>query len=196
MKKLTPFFELNGIRYEINKTRYLIAEYDKLTKENELSSEDKVNTVKAQQLIADIEKYGKKTIELEEKYFETFDDEDERKYLKVKALYEKALDELAKIEAETGCTQKLERTSFNILEKIAIKGLAEQYFNLDEEKGKDLWESFARSLDSYDQITEWLAYMSDCLFSQENEVEENTFLAQMREQKREKAENRKKATKK
>jgi hypothetical protein len=157
----------------------LIAEYDKLTKENELSSEDKVNTVKAQQLIADIEKYGKKTIELEEKYFETFDDEDERKYLKVKALYEKALDELAKIEAETGCTQKLERTSFNILEKIAIKGIAEQYFQFDEVKAKAIWEKNVDELGN-EKTVEWLNAMSECLFKEDEEVEDISFLAQKR----------------
>lgn len=193
MKNITPFFELNGQRYEIKKTRYLIAEYDKLSKENELSNEDKANAIKAQSLIEDVKKYANKTLELEEKYFETFDDEDERKYLKVKALYDKALATLAEFESETNSTSKLQKAGIDLLEKIAIKGLAEQYFELNEAKGTEVWEAFANTLESHEQIQEWLTYMADCLFNEEDEKEEtNSFLSQMRQRDREKSENRKK----
>ena len=191
--KLTPFFELDGQRYEIIKTRYLLAEYNKLANESELSNLDKANAIKSQTLINDVQKYAKKTLELEEKYFETFDDEDERKYLKAKALYDKALAELTVFETETQSTALLEKAGFDLLEKIAIKGLGEQYFNGNEVKGKELWEKFANTLESHSQIKEWLAYMSDCLFNEEsNEVEENSFLSQMRQKAEEKAKNRNK----
>lgn len=191
--KLTPFFELDGQRYEIIKTRYLLAEYNKLANESELSNLDKANAIKSQTLINDVQKYAQKTLELEEKYFETFDDEDERKYLKAKALYDKALAELTVFETETQSTALLEKAGFDLLEKIAIKGLAEQHFNGNEIKGKELWEKFANTLENHNQIKEWLAYMSDCLFNEENnEVEENSFLSQMRQKAEEKAKNRNK----
>ena len=195
MNKIIPFFELNGQRYEIKRTRYLLAEYDKLGDESQLSNEDKANAIKAQSLIGDIQRYAEKVKELEEKYFETFDDEDERKYLKIKALYESKLDELTKLEVESGSTSKLQKAGIDLLEKIAIKGLAEQYFNFDEVKAQKVWESYVDTLPNHEIVIEWLTSMSECLFRSE-ELEENDFLSQMRARKEQQALKRKNGIKK
>ena len=190
MSKITPFFELNGQRYEIKPTRWLIAEYDKLGDESQLSNEDKANAIKAQSLIGDIQRYAEKVKELEEKYFETFDDEDERKYLKIKSLYESKLDELTKLEVESGSTTKLQKAGIDLLEKIAIKGLAEQYFNFDESKAEKIWGDYVDTIGNNATI-EWLTGMSECLFREDEEVEENSFLSQMRAKAEQRAINRK-----
>ena len=190
MSKIIPFFELNGQRYEIKPTRWLIAEYDKLGEESQLSNEDKANAIKAQSLIGDIQRYAEKVKELEEKYFETFDDEDERKYLKIKALYESKLDELTKLEVESGSTSKLQKAGIDLLEKIAIKGLAEQYFNFDESKAEKIWGDYVDTIGNNATI-EWLTGMSECLFREDEEVEENSFLSQMRAKAEQRAINRK-----
>jgi hypothetical protein len=190
MNKIIPFFELNGQRYEIKRTRYLLAEYDKLGEESQLSNEDKANAIKAQSLIGDIQRYAEKVKELEEKYFETFDDEDERKYLKIKSLYESKLDELTKLEVESGSTAKLQKAGIDLLEKIAIKGLAEQYFNFDESKAEKIWGDYVDTIGNNATI-EWLTGMSECLFREDEEVEENSFLSQMRAKAEQRAINRK-----
>ena len=190
MNKIIPFFELNGQRYEIRRTRYLLAEYDKLGEESQLSNEDKANAIKAQSLIGDIQRYAEKVKELEEKYFETFDDEDERKYLKIKSLYESKLDELTKLEVESGSTTKLQKAGIDLLEKIAIKGLAEQYFNFDESKAEKIWGDYVDTIGNNATI-EWLTGMSECLFREDEEVEENSFLSQMRKKAEQRAINRK-----
>lgn len=195
MSKIIPFFELNGQRYEIKRTRYLLAEYDKLGDESQLSNEDKANAIKAQSLIGDIQRYAEKVKELEEKYFETFDDEDERKYLKIKALYESKLDELTKLEVESGSTTKLQKAGIDLLEKIAIKGLAEQYFNFDESKAEKIWGDYVDTIGNNATI-EWLTGMSECLFREDEEVEENSFLSQMRKKAEQQAINRKNGIKK
>lgn len=195
MKNIIPFFELNGQKYEIKRTRYLLAEYDKLGEESQLSNEDKANAIKAQSLIGDIQKYADKTKELEDKFFETFDSEDERKYLKAKELYTKALDELTALEVESGSTTKLQKAGIDLLEKIAIKGLAEQYFNFDENKAQTIWEQYADKLGNNATI-EWLTGMSECLFREDEEVEENSFLSQMRKKAEQRAINRKNGIKK
>jgi hypothetical protein len=176
---ITPFFELDGKRYEIKRTRYLLAEYEKLSGESKLSDEDKKNAIKAQSLIADIQRYGQKVQELWEIFEETFDDEAERKYLKAKALYENALEALAKLEVESGCTTKLQKEGIDLLERIAILGLAEQYFAMDYEKAEELWVRFVEDLGK-SNVTEWLSAMAECLFNDENEAEENPFLSKMR----------------
>jgi hypothetical protein len=181
--RIKPFFEVNGQKYELMATRYLIAEYQKIGKEVEVSNEDKQNAVIAQTLISDIKKYLLKTKELEDKYFETFDDEDERRYLKAKTLYENKLNELAKFEAETGSTTRLQEQGIEVLEKTAIKGIAEQYFNFDEIKAKAVWDNFTETIGE-EEKSEWLSYMSDCLFKNDKEeVEDNSFLSQMRKNK-------------
>lgn len=187
---ITPFFELNGIRYEIKRTRYILAEYDKLGEQSQLSSEDKENAIKAQSLMADIQKYGEKTEELENKYFETFDDEDERKYLKAKALRDNAIQQLAKLEAETGSTNRLQKAGVDLLEKVVIKALAEQYFNFDEQKAQSIWEQYVDTIENKAEVVEWLSAMSECLFKEDDEVQENSFLAQMRQKAEEKAKHR------
>lgn len=188
--KITPFFELNGQKYEIKRTRYLLAEYDKLGEQSQLSNEDKANAIKTQSLIGDLQRYSEKLKELEEKYFETFDDEDERKYLKCKALYEVKLEELTNLEVESGSTTKLQKAGIDLLEKIAIKGLAEQYFNFDESKAQTIWEQYAEKIGNNATI-EWLTGMSECLFKEDEEVEENSFLSQMRAKAEQRAINRK-----
>ena len=70
MSRINPYFELNGTRYEIKKTRWLIAEHHKLNEENPLSSIDKENIIKANNLIADAKKFAEKTDECWEKLFE------------------------------------------------------------------------------------------------------------------------------
>lgn len=195
MNKIIPFFELNGERYEIKKTRYLLAEYDKMSEDSGLSKEDKANAIKAQSLISDIQRYAKKTQELEEMFFETFDDEDERKYLKAKELYTKALDELTVLETETGSTVRVQKTSVDILEKIAIKGLAEQHFGGNESKARSVWEAYVDTLPNQNMAIEWLNGMAECLFGND-EVEDNSFLAQMRKKAEESANNRKNGIKK
>lgn len=188
--KITPFFELNGQKYEIKRTRYLLAEYDKLGEESQLSNEDKANAIKTQSIIGDLQRYAEKLKELEEKYFETFNDEDEKKYLKCKALYETKLEELTKLEVESGSTTKLQKAGIDLLEKIAIKGLAEQYFNFDENKAQSIWEQFADNMGN-NLTVEWLMKMSECLFREDEEVEENSFLSQMRAKAEQRAINRK-----
>ena len=63
MNKINPYFELDGTRYEIKKTRWLIAEHQRLNDENPLADADKENIVKANNLIADAKKYSEQTAE-------------------------------------------------------------------------------------------------------------------------------------
>lgn len=190
MKELVPFFELNNKCYEIKKTRWLLAEYDKMTDRSELSAEDKANGVKAQAIMGDIKKYAQLTQTWWDKFTESFDDEDEKKYLKAKSLYDNAVEQLTKLETETGSTDRLQKAGINLLEKIAIKGLAEQYFDFDETKAECVWVEYVSEIGRSKAI-EWLENMSVCLFEGDDEENENDFLSQMRKRAEEKALNRK-----
>lgn len=196
MEKINPFFEVNGNRFELKRTRYLIAEYDKATKESNLKAEDTENVLKVQRLASDAKKFAERLEVLEERYFETFDDEDERKYLKCKEMLEQTMEKMAHIEASTECTKIAIETSARILENIAILGLAEQYFNFNKELATQTWESYVESLPSQNMAIEWLQLMADSLFNEEVEEEGNDFFSMKRKEAEQLAENRKKALKK
>ena len=196
MSKIIPFFELNGQRYEIKPTRWLIAEYDKLGEESQLSNEDKANAIKAQSLIGDIQKYADKVNEYWEILEKKPDKETRETYYFYKEMYDNALEQLTKLEVESGSTSKLQKAGIDLLEKIAIKGLAEQYFNFDEVKAQKVWESYVDTLPNHEIVIEWLTSMSECLFRSEEEVEENSFLSQMRKKAEQRAINRKNGIKK
>lgn len=189
MNKIVPFFEVNGKRYEIKKTRWLLAEYDKLSEQSTLSNEDKENAIKMQSLVNDVQKYADKVQEFWDIYMETFEDIDEKKYLKVKALYDNALAELAHFEVTTNSVNTVQKAGIDALEKIAIKGLAEQYFDMDESKAIEVWKTYVEKVGN-NKVVEWLNAMSQCLFNEEEE-EENSFLSQMRKKAEEKANFRK-----
>lgn len=187
MDKIIPYFEVNGQRYEIKRTRYLLAEYDKLGEQTDLSNEDKVNAVKTQNIIADIRKYAEREQELWEKFCETADDEDERKYLKFKELREKATREYADF---NDSATKLQKAGLDILENIVIKGIAEQY-HMDEASAEKIWCAYVDKVGK-NKAAEWLGYMSEALFNNDEEEEDNSFLSQMRKRAEQKATRRKK----
>lgn len=182
MNKIIPFFELNGQRYEIKPTRYLLAEHNKLGKEIVIENDDKANAIKAQALMADIRKYANKAEETWRAFEEEPNVDNQKIYLLFKDMYDKSLEELAKLEAETNSTTKVQKAGIDLLEKIAIKGLAEQYFNFDENKAKALWESRCDDIGN-NATVEWLSYMGECFFGDEEEGETDPFLAQMRKRR-------------
>lgn len=189
MEKLIPFFEVDGQRYELKPTKHLYAEYKKLQDEVEFDSETQVNAVKIRQLHKDLEKYEAKVAELETKFFDTFDEEDERRYLKAKELYYNKFNELAELEANSGNTQLVYKKSLDVLENITIIGIADEYFDHKTPQAREVWEKFVDD-NGQDIAIEWLSAMAECLFiKDEEEAPKDSFLAQMR--KRQQA-NRKK----
>lgn len=197
MEKINPFFEVGGNRFEIKRTRYIIAEYDKATRESSLNPEDTQNVLKVQRLENEAKKFAERLEILEERYFETFDDEDERKYIKCKERYDQIVDEMSMLEATTKCTKIAIETSARILENIVILALAEQYFDFNKELAKQTWESYVESLPSQNQAIEWLTLMADSLFYEEEPEENgNDFFSQKRREAEQLAENRKKALRK
>lgn len=177
--KILPTLEVNDVTYEIFKSRYVLAEYNKMSEESDLTEEDKIATVEIQSMIQDVKKYGEKLKELEEKYFDTFDEEDERRYFKMKEIFDEASKKLSIAEVSSNAFDRLQRKSINNLEKLAIKAIAEQHFDMDMAKATELWKAFV-DYKGKGYVTEWLLSMSDCLFNDEEERESDPFLSKVR----------------
>lgn len=187
--RINPYFEINKIRYEIKPTRFLIAEYEKIGDSQNISKEDKVNAVKLQNMANQLKGLAEKLNELKETYYADMTNKQAKaQYKACKEEYDEAFEELATFEIESGSTNKLQKETINVLERIAILGLAEQYFDNDADKANDVWCSWVDTV-SKDTATEWLVEMSNNLFGADEE-DESSFLAQVRAKKEERANNK------
>ena len=187
--RITPYFELEGNRYEFKRTRWLIAEYKKLLEEKPLADDDKSNALTANNLIADAKKFAEKEKECWDALCENPTKENKAIYLMFKEMSDDAIAKYNDFIAKNNALNNSYKHSVSILEMVAIKALAEQYFGFNEGVAKQTWEKFVESNESHDKVAEWLMAMAECLFG-EDEEEDTGFLAQKRKMDEEKANNR------
>lgn len=176
--RVIPFFELDGRRYEIRPTRYLYCQYDELRQTAQISNEDKVNAAILGKMTSDVQRLGKRVSELEEQYFKTFDENDERIYQKALEKFGEKYEELARFEIETGITTNQTKATIDLLEKVAIMGLQESN-ELTSLQAKEVWEQFVENVGK-NVARDWLFDFNECLFNREAEEGEVPFLDQMR----------------
>lgn len=183
MNKITPFFNLNGVKYEIKKTRWLIAEYNRLNEETPLSDEDRADALKASNLVADAQKFAEKEKEWWDKLCAEPTEENRNTYFMFKKMSDDAVAEYNDFVVTHNALQNASKHNIDILEQIAIKGLAEQYFGMNVAEATKTWEAFVNTQESLSVVGEWLTAMAQCLFIEEDEKDDNDFLSQMRKQR-------------
>ena len=190
--KLAPYFELNKTRYEFKRTRWLIAEYKRLNEESPLSDEDRANAITASNLVADVKKFAEKENEWWDTFCENPTPETKATYFMFKEMSDEAIAKYNDFVSSNNTLQTATKHSIEILEKVAIKALAEQYFGFNEAAAKQIWDQFVDTMDDHNKVDEWLNAMAECLFG-DDEEEDTGFLAQKRKMDEEKANNRKSA---
>lgn len=195
MERITPFFKLNGVRYEIKRTRFILAEYDRLKDEQIVNDEDKALANKAITLLQEVRKYALKVEELEAIFFDTLDEMDERRYLKAKEYFNNAWAEYQQLDGADELVAQGQKNNIDLLETIAIIGLAENHFGSDRQKAQEVWEQFV-DVKGQAFVIEWLSQMADSLFSSDEEAEQDDFLSAMRKRKQEQERNRQAGAKK
>jgi hypothetical protein len=197
MSRINPYFELEGNRYEIKRTRWLINEYKKLGEEMPLSAEDKANAITANNLVADAKKFADKANEMWDKLCENPTPENKATYFMFKEMSDEAIAKYNDFIAKNDAVNTSFKHTIDILEKTIIKGLAEQYFGFNENLAKQTWEKFVDTKDSHDDIAEWLMAAADSLFGEEDNEENNDdFLSMKRKADMERENNRKNALRK
>lgn len=189
--RINPYFELDGTRYELKRTRWLIAEYKKLGEDTPMSAEDKSNAITANNLVADAKKFADKANEMWDRLCENPTPENRATYMMFKEMSDEAIAKYNDFVSKNDAVNTTFKHSINILEKVAIKALAEQYFGMNEAVAKQTWEKFVDTKESHDDVAEWLAAMADCLFGEDDEEETDDFLSQKRKMDEERANNRK-----
>lgn len=187
MSKLTPYFDLDGTRYEIKKTRWLVAEYDKMRAEAPITKEDRIDAAKANNLIHDAQMYSEKAAEYWEILCKEPTVENQSAYMLFKNMCDKAVADYNEFIGTHDAIKKATAQNLEILRKTAIKGLAEQY-DMNEADAGRVWERFADTQNN--NVSEWLHAMAECLFSEEDEEENNGFLSEKRKKDAERENNR------
>lgn len=182
MSKIYPFFELNGVRYEIKPTRYLLAEYDKLREQYGLSGNEQKQAFRLNALSEDVQKLKAIADKLQAKYLETYSKEDRARWKMAKADYEEAQEEFVSFAIESDSLNTLSKKTTDILEKIIIIGIAEQY-NMSQVDAAKIWCDYVDIIGKEGAV-EFLNGASECLFTADEEKDENPFLAQLRKKKR------------
>jgi hypothetical protein len=194
--RITPYFELNGNRYEFKRTRWLIAEYRRLNEENPLSDEDKANAITASNLVADVKKFAEKAEEMWERLCENPTPENRATYTMFKEMSDEAITKYNNFVSTNNTLQTATKHSIDILEKVAILALQEQHFNGNYALAKQTWEIHVDEVDDNDKVAEWLQAMAECLFGEDDNEEDMGFLAQKRKADMERENNRKNALRK
>ena len=194
--RITPYFELNGNRYEFKRTRWLIAEYRRLNEENPLSDEDKANAITASNLVADVKKFAEKAEEMWERLCENPTPENRATYSMFKEMSDEAITKYNNFVSTNNTLQTATKHSIDILEKVAILALQEQHLNGNYALAKQTWEMHVDEVDDNDKVAEWLQAMAECLFGEDDNEEDTGFLAQKRKADMERENNRKNALRK
>jgi hypothetical protein len=195
--RINPYFELDGNRYEIKRTRWLITEYKKLGEEMPLSAEDKANAITANNLVADAKKFADKANELWDKLCENPTPENKATYFMFKEMSDEAIAKYNEFIAKNDAVNISFKHSIDILEQTIIKGLAEQYFGFNENLAKQTWEMFVETQESHDDVAEWLMAAADSLFGEDdNEEDKDDFLSKKRKANMERENNRQNALRK
>lgn len=186
MFELNPYIIVDGQQYEVRRTRHLLAEYDKLTREskNNATTQDRQTSTNIALIQEDIKKYKDKEEEYLEKFCETGAEEDKRRYLTFKKLKEEVLEKFISLSDDV---EHVAKKSLDILEKIAIMGIAENHFRsgdiIDYDSAKSIWEKFVDEKGT-EEATEWLLAMNEVLFTETKKEDENSFLYKFRAQKK------------
>lgn len=193
MNKLNPYFEVEGKKYEIKRTRAIECEYEKIREQNKLDDEQISLTNDYAKLMLEYEEILEKYKEAKEEYMCDEGILDEKKKAKFKA-YKELSDE--KYNEMKDFELKNKNFSLNKVQDFAYKnGVELLIFALNEQCGvskdeaKIIWDKFVAHFGN-ETAKDWINVMIQTLFEREDE-EENPFLKQARAKAKLKMEQRK-----
>lgn len=189
MNNVASFF-VEGKEFIIVRNRYLQAEFDSITKQgNTLTEEEETSYALLQDKYLRLEKLAERVNELEDKYYETFDDADCEIYEKAKAQYDKVYKETVAFElAQNGIAKKVQKVAIDNAEKVVIRAL--QLDNKgneirSKEEAENIWCTYVDEVGK-NVATEWLLYFIQYLTGNDN-VEDSPFVAQAKAKAEQKA---------
>ena len=189
--KINPYFEVKGTTYEIKRTRYLEAEYDKITTNSKLSAEQETIFADYIKLESEYNEIIEKFKIAKDDYFANVLDKEKKEiYLAFKELSDEKYKEIRKFNIDNPefSLKDIQSLAYENGLKLLYVALQEQY-SLSEKQAKLVWEDF---VDHFGTLvaTEWILEMVKTLFEKDEE-EENPFLQQAKAKAIQRMEHRK-----
>ncbi len=171
-----PFFEIDGKKYEVKRTRYLQAEFDAMKNDLDMTDEEQIAYAKEQELDARIEKLRDRKNELYDKYLETFDEKDEELYKKACAAFNALIEDVGAMESVSA---KQRKRMIDMGEKLIIKSL--QIDNTGErirteDEANEIWTAFVEDV-GQSTVIQFIVFTVNYIIGGDEDVE-NPFVAQ------------------
>ena len=196
MSRNVATFTTNGKKYEIKRNRYLQAELEEIKSNNEestLSAQEQKNYAILQDKYSTLEKLAKKVKELEDKFYEKFDEKAGELYDRAKSYYDKVFAETAQFEVEqNGISQKVQKEAIDSAERLVIVALQKDEKGAtirSEEEATNIWCSYVDEAGQQTAI-EWLMYFVNYVVGNDS-VESDPFVAQAKAKAEQRANMRK-----
>ena len=184
-KNNIPFFEVDGKKYEIKRTRYLQAEFDEMRSTLEMTDEEQVAYARELDFDSRLEKLKERKDELYAKYLETFDEKDEEMYRKANMAYNAMIDEASRMESVSG---KQRKRTLDLGEALIIKALQvdnEGKVIRTEKEAKSIWEGFVEENGQVIAV-QFVVYFTNYVIGGDEDIE-NPFIAQAKAKAEQKA---------
>ncbi|MCM1437790.1 MAG: hypothetical protein NC131_01070 [Roseburia sp.] len=179
--KLCPYFEVNGERYEIRRSRYLMCELEKIRESSNVADNDQHNVVKLQEMYRDLQKLKLRTDELFDDFMEKLTDEAEQRYERIKAKYEKLRDEVMEFELNANdVLHRLNKTVIDNAERLVIIALQRDSNGKEirtHEQAENIWCAYVDEV-GQKVAQEWLNALIEHITGEDEREDENSFLAQ------------------
>lgn len=192
MSKIYPYFDLDGKRYVFRRNRALMLVLEEIREKNEATDEQQRQYAKLLELNDKVMKLSARKAELEEQYYEEFDDAVGELLVKCETAYKKVAEEYIEYEIKTKISATMERATLNSAELFVIEAL-----QLDEKgnrirNGKEaeaIWCSYVDEVG--EQVAkQFLVLLVNHISGADEDTGDNDFFTQAKEKAEERANNR------
>jgi hypothetical protein len=195
MNKNIPTIKFeNGEKYEIKRNRHILIEIEKMRGDNVLTDEESQNYVILQDKYSRLEKLAKRVKDLEDKYYETFGEDDGEIYERAKAHYDLMLRETTEFEISTkGVADKIQRATINKVEALVINALTMNELGetiRTRDEADSIWCSYVDEV-GHETAKEWLLYAFNYLSGNDGANDSDPFIAEQKAKAERKANMRK-----
>jgi hypothetical protein len=184
----------NGEKYEIKRNRHILIEIEKMRGDNVLTDEESQNYVILQDKYSRLEKLAKRVKDLEDKYYETFGEDDGEIYERAKAHYDLMLRETTEFEISTkGVADKIQRATINKVEALVINALTMNELGetiRTRDEADSIWCSYVDEV-GHETAKEWLLYAFNYLSGNDGANDSDPFIAEQKAKAERKANMRK-----
>ena len=181
MSRMIPTIFVDGKSYEIRRNRYILCEIDKFRQTAVLTDEEQKSIAILQDKYARLEKLARRLKELEDCYYNDFDDEIGARYEKARALYNELYADAAEYEAKAHpALAKSQKAALDRMEQLVIFALTINSTNGEtvrtHAEAEDIWCHFVDDI-GRENAAEWLTYAFSYLSGQDEENTDAFFVA-------------------